>query len=512
MKKTILYIGIIALALAGCKKTDVLPDVEAAYCPSAISITLSEHEESLIYLDPATGVNTLPMLVGETFQLGWNLEPDTATFRDVIWVSSSTQNVSVNDRGQISAISAAGLGYSVISVTPKGMYSGSGVSASLRVKVSATMVPATAISIAPVAGTDSSLFIGDQLPLQATILPDAATYRTVDWVSLNEDIATVDAQGIVTGISTNGKLNATATIVATAKDGSGVSAQYTVRVKNVVDPESVTLSTDFSKDNYVCCMYDKSVSISYTTYPDECTTSKIVWTCSQPDIATVVDGVVYLNQNGKFGDFTITATCPNGQSDEITMTMPAGLLRETFHNENNITWGISNTDKQEWHDGYLTCTTTATNATNQRADFMAKTPIYICSGNYPIIMFRMEYVNDKYAEVTSSSFKFDTNGKDVESGTEYRGEIGGGNNKWSQRWKCSDGTSVFIYDLRDKAFPTGGVLPTTAIVKFTTFQIKYADMRTLDHEVTYDVHRVQSFHNIDEVRQHLTAEGLSWTE
>lgn len=502
------------IMMVACQAPNGIPDINPAYCPSEITIQLGEREQGLLYMDEATGVETLPMIVGESLQLGWKVSPDTATFKDVIWKSSYTDIIVVDNEGHVEAKSAAGLGYSIVSVTPVGMFSGSGVSASLRIKVSAQIVPATQLTVAPIDPTaDSSLFIGDQLPLKASILPAEATYRTVSWKSLNEDVATVDANGVVTGVSTHDKLNAFATIVATAKDGSGVEGRYTVRVKNVVDPEKVTLGTEFAKANYTCCMYDKRVKLAYTTYPEECTYSKIEWTCSEPDIATVVDGVVYLNQNGHFGDFTITATCPNGQSDQITMSMPAGLIRETFLAEDNLTWGIDNTDKQVWHEeGYLTCTTTATNATNQRADFKAKTPIYICTGNYPIVMFHMEYVNDKYEEVTSSSFKFDTSGKDEESGTEYRGEIGGGNNKWSQRWKCSDGSSIFIYDLSTQGCPTGGVLPTTAVVKFTTFQIKYADMRTLDHEIDYNAYGVQSFHNVEEVRQYLTDKNITWTE
>lgn len=501
------------IMMVACQAPNGIPDITPGYCPSAISIDLAEREQGLLYLDDATGVLTLPMIVGESLQLGWQVLPDTATFQDVIWKSSDEKIVVVDNEGFVEAKSAIGLGYSVISVTPVGMYSGSGVSASLRIKVSDHMIPAQSILIQPVDATaDSSLFVGDTLALRAAILPDEATYHTVNWRSLNEDIATVDAKGVVTGVSTHDKLNAFATIVATAKDGSGVEASYTVRVKNVVDPEQVTIGTEFAKANYTCCMYDKRVSLTYTTYPEECTFSKIVWTCSDPEMATVVDGVVYFNQNGHFGDFTITATCPNGQSDQITMSMPAGLIREDFLNKDNLTWGIENMDKLVWHpEGYVTCTTSPMNATNQRADFQAKSPIYICSGNYPIVMFHMDYVEDKYEEVTYCAFKFDTSGSDADD-KKYWGEIGGGDKRWKYRWLCADGSYVFIYDLTTQGCPNGGLLPPTSIVRFTTFQIKYADMRPLDHEIDYNVYGVHTFHNLDEVRQYLTDKNISWTE
>ena len=107
-------------------------------------------------------------------------------------------------------------------------------------------------------------------------------------------------------------------------------------------------------------------------------------------------------------------------------------------------------------------------------------------------------------------YKFDCAGKDLESGKEYKGEVGGGNNTWSKRYKCSDGTSVMVYDLREKGFPTGGILPATSIAEFTTFQIKYADMRPCETQITYNVYWVETFKSMDDVEAAMTAEGLTW--
>lgn len=509
---------VIAVVLfTACEKTSVIPEVDPAYCPSSIEIVLPEREANLLYPDPYTATTTLPLIVGEKVQLQWNLTPDTATFKDVIWSSSSPTNVSISADGQLEALSASGLGYSIISVTPVGMYSSSGVSASLRVKVSATLMPATAINITSDNG-ENSIFIGDQLQLTPTILPEEATYRTVTWSSDNEEIATVNKDGVVTGVSTHGKLNETVNIIATANDGSGVQGTFAVRVKDVVDPTAVTIDTKFDKDHYVCWVGDKTVTLEYKTVPEESTYSKIVWECSEPDIATVVDGVVYLNQNGNFGEFTITATCPNGASDQIRMNMPAGLIREHFHNENNLTWSIAaqagggTETSQVWHNGYLTCTTYNQNANTQRGDFKAIGKVWLCSANYPIFAIKMDYVVDKYESITSCAFKFDCVGKDKDGDAKYTGELGGGNNKWSKCYKCSDDSRVFIYDLRDKAFPTGGVLPATTVAEFTTFQIKYADMKNSETQVEYNVYWVETFKSLEEVNNKLTNDGISWNE
>ncbi len=513
-----IVLGTLVLSLASCEKPSVIPDVDPAYCPSAVEILLPEAQAGLVYDDPATGTVTLPLIVGEKVALQWSLQPDTVTFTDVIWSSSNPTNVSVNADGIIEALSASGLGYSIISVTPTGMYSATGVSASLRVKVSETLVKAASIEVTTADG-ENSIFIGDQLQLTAAILPEEATYRTVTWSSADETVAIVDKQGVVTGVGTHGQLNETVNIIATANDGSGVVGKFAVRVKDVVDPSAVTLDKSFDKDHYACWIGDKSVALAYTTVPEESTVSKIQWESSDPEIATVVDGVVYFNYSGHFGEFTIKATCPNGTSDEIRMNLPAGLIREHFTNENNLTWGVAaqagngTETSQVWHsEGYLTCTTYNQNANTQRGDFQAKGKIWLCTANYPVIALKMDYVVDKYESITSCAFKFDCVGKDVESGADYKGELGGGDKKWSKRYKCSDGSSVFIYDLREKSFPTGGVLPATTVAEFTTFQIKYADMKTNEQQLEYNVYWVETFKSLEAVQTAIESDGLTWEE
>ena len=516
--KNLYLLSVVMLIFCACEKPSVIPDVDGAYCPSAIEIVLPEWESGLLYTDPATGTVTLPMIVGDSVQLKWSLSPDTVTFTNVLWKSSNPDNVSVNDAGVIKALSGAGLGYSIISVSPVGMHSGSGVTYSLRVKVSESLVPASSIEVNADA-KDNSIFIGDQLQLIPTILPDAATYHTVLWSSENEEIATVDAKGVVTGVGTHDKLNETVNIIATAMDGSGVKASYTVRVKNVVDPTGVVLDKMLGKEYYACAVCEKSVALKYTTVPEESTYSKIKWECSEPDIATVVDGVVYFNQQGNFGEFTITATCPNGASDEIRMNLPAGLIREHFKNENNLTWGVSSqsgngtSTSQVWNSaGYLTCKTYNQNANTQRGDFQSKGKIWLCAANYPVIAFKMDYVEEKYDFITTSAFKFDCVGQDKDGDARYSGELGGGNKKWLHRYKCSDGSSVFIYDLREQGFPNGGILPATTIAEFNVFQIKYADMKTSEAQIEYNVYWVESFKSIEAVGAAIEAEGLTWSE
>ena len=67
---------------------------------------------------------------------------------------------------------------------------------------------------------------GEKLQLTATVSPDNATYRKLEWTSEKEEIASVDDTGMVTAHS-----EGTTYIYAKATDNSGVSAKCLVRVK-----------------------------------------------------------------------------------------------------------------------------------------------------------------------------------------------------------------------------------------------------------------------------------------
>ncbi|MBO4605754.1 MAG: Ig-like domain-containing protein [Bacteroidales bacterium] len=77
-----------------------------------------------------------------------------------------------------------------------------------------------------------TIISGESQIISATVLPNNATYKSVAWSSSDNNVATVDANGNITAIS-----KGTATITATATDGTGVSASCTVRVMNHAKPE-----------------------------------------------------------------------------------------------------------------------------------------------------------------------------------------------------------------------------------------------------------------------------------
>lgn len=498
--------------LGACSDKDVpVSDIPSAICPSSITFDLPESLSQLIYQD-ATGANCLPLLKGETVTLDYTLEPENITFDDVIWTSTNPEAVTV-DRGNVTAISGDGLGYSVVQVAPEGMYSGSGVNCNLKVVVSNEMVKAESISLTAPALT---VYAGESLQLAAQVYPDNATYKTVQWQSTDETIATVNAQGVVTGMPSE-IVNQTVSILAVALDGSNVYASIDVEVKQVVPAQQIVLDQQFASPNYYCAINEKQLALQYTTVPEECTLSTIEWTSSDESIATVNEGVVTFNQEGVFGDVTITAICKEtGETSTINLTIPAGLVRELYHDKDNYSWynakqsGNGTSSSHEWHDGYVTVTTYTQNATKQRGDFKCWSPkTWLHAGEYPIFAIRMDDVRDMYAGVTARNITFDAVGKCKDA--DYKGGLDGNNNKWLHDYKCSDGSHVFIYNLATQKWATGGALPTDAVATFTSMQFKYADIATLTEQVTYNVYWVQTFKSIEALQEYVTeVEGLTY--
>ncbi|WP_052085601.1 cell wall-binding repeat-containing protein [Clostridium sp. HMP27] len=96
--------------------------------------------------------------------------------------------------------------------------------------------------------TSNTLGIDEAVTLAATILPSNAENKGVKWTSSNENIATVDAAGRVTGISSG-----TAVITATTVDGNkAASCTVTVQKKIITYlPSTYLVGVDIPEGEYV---------------------------------------------------------------------------------------------------------------------------------------------------------------------------------------------------------------------------------------------------------------------
>lgn len=156
--------------------------------------------------------------------------------------------------------------------------------------------------------TAPTIKVGEYLTLIATVLPGTANRMNIAWSSSNDDVAMVSSDGIILGVS-----EGTATITASAKDGTGVSASAVVTVVNPIPVSSLTF------DNATIIIAPNTpTEIIATISPENSTNKTLEWTSSNENIATVVNGIV-TGING--GVAVITAKTTDGSDLSATCTV-----------------------------------------------------------------------------------------------------------------------------------------------------------------------------------------------
>ena len=221
---------------------------------------------------------------------------------------------------------------------------------------------------------ETSISVGNSETLTATVAPENAANKALKWASSDEDVATVAPDGTVTAVKVG-----TATITATAADGSGKSAVCTVTVTGGTTPpahehrygdwskdgtnhwhectdaacpnqsESIKdkaahIYTDDADTTCNVCGYERTVTpeivpvsqitlnkaeasisvgnsetLTATVAPENATIKALTWASSDEDVATVApDGTVTAV---KAGAATITATAADGSGKSATCTV-----------------------------------------------------------------------------------------------------------------------------------------------------------------------------------------------
>lgn len=170
-------------------------------------------------------------------------------------------------------------------------------------------VKATSISIDKTEITNAE--VGQQIQLNATILPDNTTNKTVSWSSSNETIATVNASGLVT-ILTEGNV----TITAKTNDGTNLSATCKITIPHKeIKVTSITLNiTNISKAEV-----GDWIQLYATVTPDNADRKNVEWSSSNEDVAYVTeDGLVIITGEG---DVIISAKTTDGTNLVATCTI-----------------------------------------------------------------------------------------------------------------------------------------------------------------------------------------------
>ncbi len=247
------------------------------------------------------------LVVGQNETLTATIAPANATNKNVSWsVTAGDTYASVSDEGVVTAVAP---GEATVTVTTED----GGFTASCNVTVTA-VVNVTSVSLNK---TETSLFVGENETLTATVSPDGATNKNISWESSDPTVVSV-VDGELTALKAG-----TATITVTTEDGAK-TATCAVTVSNVV-VTGVTL--DVTSANLIA---GGTVTLTPTVAPSNATNKNVSWESDATGVATVDNGVVTAVAPGT-AHITVT-TEDGGHTASCTITVLPSL---TVHDKTN---------------------------------------------------------------------------------------------------------------------------------------------------------------------------------
>lgn len=253
---------------------------------------------------------TLNLMPRETATLTARVEPDNATEKGIDW-SSSAEGVATVNNGRVTAVA---VGEAVITAASKDTANGE-IKAACRVTVTAVPVIVPVESVEIETGGVTTVEVGLTLELSAVVSPENATTPGVTWSSRDEDVATVDDSGVVTGVKAG-----TASITVKTDDG-GKKASVLITVVDSSTSFMVTPSRGSSPINTGLVSGRPPLNLIAVTG------KAVTWRSENPEIADV-------SANGDVtgyspGTTTIVAEAADGARGEYLLTVSGLVLDQT---------------------------------------------------------------------------------------------------------------------------------------------------------------------------------------
>ena len=208
------------------------------------------------------GLPVIVLSVKKSLQLQVSVQPKTVKNKKVTLAVDNEEVVRVKGN----TVSGLKTGETVLTIA-----SVQDPSATVQYRI-VVVQPVTRITLTAPA---KNVAIGGTLALTPAVTPDDATKKEIIWSSATEQLATVDENGVVTGLK-----RGTARIVATAADGSKIRTNISIQVTQ--SPEEITLDKpELTVD------VGRTAMLKATVLPKDTNNKKVVWTSSDENVAVV---------------------------------------------------------------------------------------------------------------------------------------------------------------------------------------------------------------------------------
>ncbi|MBE6217704.1 MAG: hypothetical protein E7124_06640 [Bacteroidales bacterium] len=149
---------------------------------------------------------------------------------------------------------------------------------------------------------------GQTFSLVAFVAPENAENKTLTYASSDEKVATVTAEGVVTGVASGD-----ATITATAANGVKGECKVTVTDEAWIELSSSEVTLKVGDEH----------TLTATVKPDNAPDKTVTWASSDPEVASVEGGKV---KALKEGTAVITAAAANGKKAECKVNVQTAAV------------------------------------------------------------------------------------------------------------------------------------------------------------------------------------------
>lgn len=172
--------------------------------------------------------------------------------------------------------------------------------------------------------------VGQKLTVNATVIPEKAENKKVRYESSDMRVAIVDANGEITA-----RAKGTAVIKAISEDGN-YTDQCVVTVINAI--ESITL------DQTELTLYVlDGIELTPTINPEDADNTELIWTSSNPEVATVDNGIVRAIAAGE-AEITVKAAVGDASATCKVTVFPA--VDEFYFETSSISLNKENPTQQ----------------------------------------------------------------------------------------------------------------------------------------------------------------------
>ena len=276
---TMTYDGL-EVTLTPTTPTSNVYGVISATCSFAgVTVTCGEGgstPSSTVYPTSISVTGTNSIAIGGTSQLTVNYNPSETNVKNVTYSSSNASVATVSNSGLVTGVAQGNA-----TITAYAVKDAQGGKVSATINITVTPIAVTGVSLDQ---STASVKVGKTITLVASITPANATNKNVTWTSSSTAIATVNNNGVVSGVAAG-----TANITVTTADGNKTATC------------AVTVTASSGEEEY---------SITYTDLPSTYQTGNTVYTASS--------GIKFQAYN-----------CAGGYSSKMQFKASGGYIQST---------------------------------------------------------------------------------------------------------------------------------------------------------------------------------------